>query len=407
MDRRTFLKLSLATGALAGLDRLDLAFAQDDPSGGSARALIAVSNAGGGTDGPSVSLIDPARRAVLATLPLAGAFSFPATRWAFERDLIWSGLPAGPNDAVRAFRLATGEEVVTFPTGSSQNYTEISRDGRYVLVAARFEDTFYQLGADPDRSDFGAEVARLATYEGASPCDVTIHPDGVFAYVPDRGGDTLSVLRLDPLERVQSVQVANTLDAPLEPYMATVSPTGRHLLVENAVVRGGSQSGSESIFDLSDPADPVEVARLGPEQGMGLGPLTSEITPDGRWGLVVCRDSSSVAVIDMRLQRVETTVELPEGSNPLTGTFVFGADDGDRAGDVFFVPLPGRDAVAAISVPEFEILDLIAVGARPQGAVYLRTRVPERAEAGHPLGVALASGRTFPAGCPDPCCGAV
>jgi hypothetical protein len=71
------------------------------------------------------------------------------------------------------------------------------------------------------------------------------------------------------------------------------------------------------------------------------------------------------------------------------------------------VPLPGRDAVAAVTLPDFQVASLIPVGARPVGVVYLETRVPERAEAGQPLGVALASGRTFPAGCPDRCCGPV
>jgi len=183
--------------------------------------------------------------------------------------------------------------------------------------------------------------------------------------------------------------------------MATVSPTGNVLLVENAIVPGGSQNGSESVFDLSDPTKPVEVARLGPSEGMGVGPITSGVSLDGRYGLVVCRDSSEVSVIDTQSLKVVKSIEFPQGSNPVAGTFVF-----DGQGETFFLPLPGRDAVAAVKVPSFE-MELIPVGARPMNAVYLEAPLPDRQMAFAPRGIALASGRTFPANCPDRCCGPV
>lgn len=396
MNRRSFLKLSAAGTAALALGQWRFALAQND-----LRNLIVVSNAGDGSAGvgPSVSLIDPDSLEVVATLPLAGSYSFPATRWDFERDLIWAG---GPNDAVHAWRLSTGESVLEIPTGSGQNYTELTPDGRYLIVAARFVDKYLQVSADPEADDFGQVVAEFDTYPGASPCDMTVTADGAYAYAPDRGGDTVTTVRVEPFERASVTPVESFDGAPLEPYMSTVSPTGNVLLVENAIVEGGSQSGSESIFDLSDPANPVEVARLSPEEGLGIGPITSEVTLDGRFGLVICRNSSELSVVDTSSYEVVAAVSFPEGSNPLTGTFVFGSQ-----GDHFFVPLPGRDAVAVVSVPEFELVEMLPVGARPMGVVHLQTGVPQRQEAGYPLGVALASGRTFPAGCPGRCCGLV
>ena len=392
MNRRTFLKLSAAGLSTAALARFPWGLAQ-----GSAQNLIVVSNAGDGT----VSLIDPHGLEVLKTLPLAGAYSFPATRWDFERDLVWSGLPAGPNNAVLAYRLSTGERVLELPTGSSQNYTELTPDGRHLIVAARFVDTFLKISADPDASDFGEVVARIETYAGASPCDITVSADGRYAYAPDRGGDTLTTLRLDPFERVSVTPLENKTDAPLEPYMGTVSPAGGHLLIENAPVEGGPDAGSESVFDLEDPAQPVEVVRLSQKDGLGRGPINSAVTQDGRYALVICRDSSEVSVIDLEGSKVMTNVALPSGSNPLMGTFVYGGD-----ADTLFVPLPGRDAVAAISIPGFGVT-LIPVGPRPLGAVYLRAPLPERAAVLRPVGAALAAGRIFAADCPDRCCGAL
>lgn len=392
MDRRTFLKLSATGAAAVAVGQLGLSFAQEGR-----RDLIVVSNAGG-DDGPSVSVIDPASLEVIATLPLAGSFALPATRWDFERDLIWTG----SGESVVAHGLSTGEQVAEIPTGSSQNYTEITPDGRWVIDAARFEDEYLKIGADPGRDDFGQVVARFSTYEGASPCDMTMTSDGRYAYAPDRGGDTVSVVRTDPFERVAVIPMERFDDAPLEPYMATVSPTDNVLLVENAIVEGGSQTGSESIFDLANPESPLEIARLSTEDRLGIGPITSEITADGRWGLVICRDSSELSILDLGALSVAETIGFPEGSNPLTGTFSQGV-----RGEFFFVPLPGRDAVAVVSVADFEIVSLIPVGVRPLGVVYLQASLPERAELHRPLGLALASGRTFPTGCPDRCCGPV
>jgi hypothetical protein len=393
MNRRTFLKASaLGVGSLA-LSDLRWSSAR-----GAARALIVVANAGDAQTGtaPSLSVVDPATYEVVGEFSVAQPYSFPATRWDFRRDLLWGW---GDADNVIAVRLSSGERVVDLPTGSSENYTELTPDGRFVVVTARFADRYLKVGADPEHGDFGRVVAELRTYQGASPCDMTMTPDGRYAYAPDRGGDTLTTLRVDTFERASQIRVASRTRAALEPYMATASPTGNVLLVENAVVPGGSPTGSESVFDLSDPAKPVEVARLGAGDGLGAGPITSGISLDGRYGLVICRDASAVSVIDLERLAVVERVQFPAGSNPLTGTFAY-----DGRGETFFVPLPGRDAVAAIKVPSFD-LELIPVGARPMNAVYLEAPLPEREMTFGPRGVALAAGRAFPAGCPDRCCG--
>ncbi|UCH27435.1 MAG: hypothetical protein JSV66_07310 [Trueperaceae bacterium] len=123
MRRRTFLKLSVTALGAAALGQLRWGLANQ-----TSQELIIVSNAGDANAGvlPSVSLIEPNNLQVVATLALPSSYSFPATRWDFERDVIWTGLPAGPNNAVNAFRLSTGEQIAEVPTGSSQNYTELT-----------------------------------------------------------------------------------------------------------------------------------------------------------------------------------------------------------------------------------------------------------------------------------------
>lgn len=106
-------------------------------------------------------------------------------------------------------------------------------------------------------------------------------------------------------------------------------------------------------------------------------------------------------MVDTRSLSVVETVKFSDGSNPLTGTLAF-----DGWGETFFVPLPGCDAAAAIcniKVSSFE-MELIPAGARPMNAVCLEAPLPDRQMTFAQQGVALAVGRTFPAGCPDRCC---
>ena len=400
VSRRAFLRTAAGGALVLALGPWRLAHG----ASGGVRELVAVSNHGAGRSqgGPSVTLIDPASLEVLATLPMAGAFSFPATRWDPKRDLIWSGF-ADPG-AVDAFRLSSGKRVARVPTRSNQNYTELTPDGSAVLVAARFQDRLLKIGADPASADFGTVLAHLDQPRGSQPCDMTVRSGGDYAYVPDRGTDTVTTLDVASFATVSRVSVGRRAGpGPLQPYMATVSPTGNVLFVENAVVEGASQVGSESIFDLTDPGRPREVARLSTADGLGRRPLTSEITPDGRFGMVICRDSDEVSVVDTSSLKVVTNVSFPPGSHPVEGTFLYGGG----GGSTLFVPLPGRDAVAAVGVPEFRVRKLIPVGPRPVGAVFLEASLPDRPQAHAELGAALAEGRAFPADCPDPCCGSI
>lgn len=401
VSRRDVLRAGLGGAALLALAPWWRASA----AGGGARDLIVVSNHGrsGADGGPSATLVDPDSLAVLATVPLAGAYSFPATRWHNVRDLIWSGFAEA--GAVSAYRLSSGRRVAHVPTGSSQNYTEVTPDGSAVVAAARFGSRYLKIAADPRSAEFGTVLASLDDHHGAQPCDVTIEAGGRFAYAPDRGNDTLVVLELGPFRVRSRVPVRPRGGAgAVQPYMATVSPSGNVLFVENAEVAGAASPGSESVFDLSDPTSPREVARLSAADGLGRRPLTSEVTPDGRYGMVVCRDSSEVSVVDVAALKVVTSVAFPKGSRPVAATFRYGA-----SGHRLFVPLPGRDALAVVAVPDFRLEKLVPVGPRPVGVVFLKAPVPARAGGRArdpvPLGVALADGRTFPPDCPDPCCG--
>jgi DNA-binding beta-propeller fold protein YncE len=355
--------------------------------------MVVISNGGDSDAGISASmtLIDAETLDVLVTLPAPGSLAFPAARWNYARDIIWGGT----REKVVGYSLTTGEEVATIPTESTQNYTELTPDGRFLINAARFTDKLYKIDVNPDTPNMSRIVEIADHYSGSNPCDMTISADGKYAFTPDRLGGTVSVFSIDPFELVATLPLEQLGDDPLEPFMGTVSPRGDKLLVENA--RG---DGSESVIDVSNPLSPVEIARFGQSDGLGVNPLTSEISPDGRWGVVICRKANALSIIDMDQVAITGSVALEDGSTPLGGTFI-------PTGERLFVPLPGRDAVAVVSVPDFEVEAMIPVGPRPLGAAYVEAEVPERQAMNIPMGAALENGRVFPANCPDRCCGVV
>lgn len=355
--------------------------------------LVAVSNGGDSVANvpATISLIDPDRLEVALTMEApGGSFAFPATRWNYARDVLWGG----QRNRIAGFSLETGEEVAALETGSRQNYTELTPGGD-LLVAARFTDKILKVDTAPDTPGLARVIGEFQHYEGAQPCDVTLLADGSYCFTPDRTGGTVSVFRVDPFEHVTSLQLEQLGDDPLEPYMATVSPRGDYLFVENA--RG---DGSESIIDVSEPERPVEVRRLTQDDGLSVTPLTNEFTPDGAYCVIICRERSELTVVDTASLAVHATVSLPEGSNPIAGTFT---PEGNR----MFVPLPGRDAVAVVSAPDFGVETLIPVGARPLGAAYVENQIPQREGMLTPLGLHLNEPRQWPENCPDRCCGAV
>lgn len=97
--------------------------------------------------------------------------------------------------------------------------------------------------------------------------------------------------------------------------MGTVAPDSETLLVEH----NEGATGTESIWDLSDPAMPVERARLTADDGLGSRPLTNEIDADSQTGYVFTPGSNDVTVIDLDEATVRTRIDL--GGSAFVGTW--------------------------------------------------------------------------------------
>jgi YVTN family beta-propeller protein len=324
----------------------------------------------------TMSVIDVASDAVVATPDLGLTASFPANQYAPDLtdaagDPLWLNVDSG----VSAVAVGSLSEVAAVETGSGANWQEVTPDGAHLVVSAR-EPAHKQvrLDADPDSDSFGTVTAELdrtdeggrGANEGPGPCDVTVHPDGEYAYVPDLYGDTLTVIDIESFEIGRQVDVPPVVGAAGAPWMATAAPDGETLLVEHSE----GATGTESVWDTSDPAAPEERRRLTGDDGLGERPLTSEIGPDSATGYVFTPGTEDVTVVDLDGGTVTDHIDL--GGSAFVGTW--GPNH-----EKLYVPVQSSDEVKVIDHERGAVTATIAVGSRPYGATAGRVRPSEAA----------------------------
>ena len=376
VSRRTVLAGSAVAGtaATAGCgnrkadDGTDQTSAGEDDETVETADSVFVFNTGDRT----VSVIDVDDDAVVATHQLSLTASFPSNQYAPSltedaRDPLWLNVDEG----VRAVDAGSLSEVASTDTGSGANWQEVTPDGDHLVVSAREPShRQYRIDADPESDSFGGVTATIdradeggrGDSDGPGPCDVTIHPDGGYAYVPDLYGDTLTVIDIESFEVVTQVDVDPIEGGtPPAPWMGTAATDGERMLVEN----NEGETGTESIWDVSDPESPREVARLTSDDGLGYLPLTSEIGPDAAVGYVFTPDTGDVSVIDIPGKAVTDRIDL--GGKAFVGTW-------DPAHEKLYVPVQTNDEVAVVDHEERAVTETIDVGPEPYGATAARLR---------------------------------
>jgi YVTN family beta-propeller protein len=382
VSRRTLLAGSASAGALATAGCLGSGDSGTDEGG---PATVYVFNTGDKT----ISVIDAAADELVTTQYLGATASFPANQHvadytAESGDPMWLNVDQG----VRAVDAGSLSELASLETGSGANWQEVTPDGETLVVSAR-EPTHkqYKVDADPDSDSFGDVTAELdrtdeagrGDKEGPGPCDVTIHPDGEYAYVPDIFADQLSVIEIDSFDVVEQVPVDPVGDADaVAPWMDTASRGGETLLVEN----NEGDHGTESIWDVSDPAAPEEVARLTADDNLGALPLTSEIGPDSERGYVFTANSEDVTVVDLNAREVVDRIDL--GGKAFVGTW-------GPSYEKLYVPVQTSDEVKVVDHDSGEVTATLSVGSKPYGATAGRVR-PEETSTNEFLATAASLG---------------
>jgi len=342
-----------------------------DDTGGtpdrSDRPTVVVFNTGDGT----VSLIDADAVEVVGAADVGLSSSFPSNQYTPQLSdgpdqPLWLNVDRG----VRALAAGSLSEVAAVETGSGANWQERTPEGGHLIVSAREPaHRQFRIDADPTSGSFGevtGEIDRTTGSDyggedGAGPCDVTVHPGGEYAYVPDLFGDTLTVLDVDTFEIATQIPVEPIGDGRARPWMGTASWDGETLLVEH----DEGDTGTESIWETTDPANPSERVRLTGDDGLGERPLTSEIGPDSETGYVFTPGSEDVTVVDLAAGTVTGRIDL--GGSAFVGTW-------GPARERLYVPVQTNDEVAVIDHDSGEVETRLAVGSRPYGATATRIR---------------------------------
>lgn len=361
LSRRSILTASAAAGAAVTAGCLGDDGGDDSTEAETeASATVFVFNTGNGT----VSLIDVETDEIVQTVPVGLSSSFPSNQFTpsltdSPGDPLWLNVDQG----VRALTAGSLSEGPSVDTGTGANWQEQTPGGAHVVVSAREPvHSQFRIDADPDSEGFGEVTGEIdrqpeggrGDNNGPGPCDVSIHPDGDFAYVPDLFGDTLTVIDIEAFEIHRQIQVDARGRLP-EPWMGTVSPDGETLLVEHNAGAGGA----ESIWDVSEPGSPAERHRLTPDDGLGEGALTSEIGPESAYGYVFTPDTDDVTVVDLDAGEVDQRLDL--GGSAFAGSW-------DPAHERLYVPVRTTDKVAVVDPDSREIETTVDVGPEPYGA---------------------------------------
>jgi len=267
----------------------------------------------------------------------------------------------------------TLEEVAYVETGYGPNYPNVTPDGDHLLIASGGttgmepegdeNHAIFRVDADRDSDTFGEVTAQIETgYVG--PCDMTLGPDGDYAFVVDVADEAIRVLTVDPFETVARVGSGEPVtEGNVLPFMCTAAFDGEYLLVENGEgTLGGDpevpREGSESLWDISDPENPEEVGKITRDDGLPGAPVTSEVSPDNEAAYLLI-PGEGVGVIDLKSFEYEATLDV--GGSSISASW------GPNR-EKLYVPVQDANQVAVIDHASREVVETIGVGEAPTGA---------------------------------------
>ncbi|RKD98184.1 hypothetical protein ATJ93_1189 [Halopiger aswanensis] len=374
----------------------------------------------------TVTVVDAERDEALETVHVDTTASFPANQYGTgadsEYDVLWLNVDGG----VAALDAHTLEEVARVETGFEPNYPNLTPDEEHLLVAAGGTTTLdpdpesdgadesdesaaaedhaiVRIDADRDGDTFGEVTEEIRTgYTG--PCDATLDPGGEYAFVPEIAAERLRVVEVDPFETAAEVDVGEPAgDGQVLPFMATASFDGDLLLVENGEGALGPdpevpREGSESIWDVSTPTEPVELERITRSDGLPATPITSEIGPECETGYLFTPDAEAVTVLDLEDREVDRVLDV--GGSAISGAW------GPRR-EKLYVPVQTANRVAVVDHARREVVATIDAGESPTGAVggmvRPETSADQRLRAAL-AGLGLEFGEREATACPDGNC---
>ena len=268
-----------------------------------------------------VSVIDTASDTVVATGPTGRRPLLPCV--ASDGTLY---LPSGPDETLTALD-KDGRPLATLPTGSAPHDVAVSPDARWAYQPNTGSHTLTII--DAQRRSVAGEVK-----VGLGPGHIAFTADSRFAFVANTLSDDLSVVD------VGSHEVVGTIPAGVGAHMPVLSHDGRIGYVADFA------DDDLTVWDVE------KRERLG-SIPTGIYPHAFGVSPDDEWLVVSNTGESSVTIVNARERR--TVAKLEAGAGP-------GHVDFDPLGECAFVGCQISNQVAAIDFRRQRLVELIDVG---------------------------------------------
>jgi YVTN family beta-propeller protein len=247
------------------------------------------------------------------------------------------------------------EVIATIPVGKRPRGVRVSPDGKLVFAAlsgspkcppSMPDEACERVPADKTADgvamiDAASRTLLRVLPGGSDPEQFDVSPDQTRLFVSNEDAHTASIVDIASGRIVQTVAVGR------EPEGVKVAPDGSVFLVT------GETDHDVTVLDATTGEILTKVE-------VGLRPRDVIFTPDGRQALVSCELSRRVAVIDAATWTVARRIELPEVSFPMG--LAISAD----ARTLFVANGRGR-TISKIDLGAARVLGSVEVGPRPWG----------------------------------------
>ncbi len=165
-----------------------------------------------------------------------------------------------------------------------------SPDNKYVFATDFSSDRLLKYAVHPKDSKLVPLADTIQVEAGSGPRHLTFSPNGKYAYVIGELSGKVTAFSYDDgrLEQIQSI-VADTCRAEGSADIH-LSPDGRYLYASNRLEQDGI-----AIFEVNP--ENGTLAKVG-YQPTGIHPRNFNITPNGKYLLVGCRDNNVIQVFE-------------------------------------------------------------------------------------------------------------
>ena len=191
--------------------------------------------------------------------------------------------------------------VSTITVGSGPEGVAINPAGTFAYVTNKGSNTVSKINLANDT------VVSTITV-GSGPSDVAINPAGTFAYVANAGANSVSKINLS------DNSIAATITVGAQPRYIAIDPAGTYVYVTN--------SGSNSVSKINLANDLVAATI-----SVGLWPQVAAINPAGTYAYVANYTSRTVSKIDTSSDIVTATISVGSGPSDVAinpaGTFAY------------------------------------------------------------------------------------